>query len=544
MDAALSRLLVLRLRGGVRYRVSQFANLRGALFLLVAGGIVWMMLGAGAMAPGEGANTVPLETALKVRGFIGDFMPFALFGAFLFTVFASNGPALHFSANEINFLFAGPFSRRSLVIYKVAAYLAGAVLSAAIFALLIPGRASSGVAAFTGSFLTLVFVQLSTAAFSTCALAFEQSPVMRARQPAVVLLAAGVAALVFYVTATTDRTIFDVLVGFRHSTLGGIVLSPFIVFAELFLVEALFPDLVLWALVAIAINGALLLVILALDGRAADHALLASRRLSNRWARMRQGASFWASDKTTGRSLRRAPALGGIGPIAWRQAINATRNSGRVIIVFFVISLLTGPVLANAGAASSISGIVGLAYFFIAFIMPRSLVCDFRGELASIELYKALPLAPWRLCVGQLAVPVVLSSAIQLTMIISILLFVDGVSAPVLIALAAFTVPFSLLLYGLENLIFLFFPANLLPVGRVDFEFLGRTLVDFIAKTIIIVTAMATSSAAGYAALQASGNAWAWFALASWLVLALLALLTVPLLAFAFRRFRVSQTIA
>ena len=96
---------------------------------------------------------------------------------------------------------------------------------------------------------------------------------------------------------------------------------------------------------------------------------------------MRQGASFWASQNTTGRSLRRAPHLGGLGPIVWRQAINAVRNSGRVILVFFVVAMLTGPVLASAGTTSGVTGMVGLLYFFVAFMMPRSLVCDFRCEL-------------------------------------------------------------------------------------------------------------------------------------------------------------------
>ncbi|MGI9413168.1 MAG: putative ABC exporter domain-containing protein [Hyphomicrobiales bacterium] len=544
MDAALSQLLLLRLRGGVRYRLSQFASLRGALFLVAAAGIVWLILSAGLLAPGDGTGHNPFQDTNGMRAHIGDFMPLALFGACLFTVFAATGPALHFSQNEINFLFAGPFSRRSLVVYKICAYFTGAVLSAAIFVLLIPGRASTGFAAFTGSLLTLLFVQLATAAFSTCAHAFEGSPIMRARQPAIILLSALIAAAVLTVTATTDKTVFDVLAGFRHSWIGGIVLAPFAVFAQLFLAQNIFPDLIVWSACAIAINAALLAVIIRLDGRAADHALLASHRLSNRWARMRQGASFWASEKTTGRSLRRAPALGGLGPIAWRQAINAIRNSGRVILVFFVIAMLTGPLLASAGTTSAISGIVGLLYFFIAFMMPRSLVCDFRGELSSLELYKALPVAPWRICAGQLAVPVALSSAIELVMILSTLLFFDGPAAAVLIALAAFTVPSNLLLYGLENLVFLLFPTKLLPVGRADFEFIGRTLVDFIAKTIIIVAAGAAAGAAGLAALQASGHSWAWFAVASWLVLSLIGLMTVLLLAYAFRRFRVSQTIA
>jgi len=543
MDAALGHLLLLRFRGGIRYRLKQFANLRGALFLLVVLGIVWMHFGASISGPGGDANLMPLQAAEKLRAHMNDFMPLALLGACLFTLFASTGPALHFSQNEINFLFAGPFSRRSLVVYKICAYFAGAILSAAIFAVLIPGRASSGFAAFTGSLLTLLFIQLSTAAFSTFVQAFEDRPFMRARQPAMMALLAIMAAATLYATATTDKSIFDVLTGFRHSWFGAIMLSPFVVFTELFLAQHLFPDLALWAAGAIAINTALLLVILGLDGRAADHALSASRRLSNRWARMRQGASFWASEKTTSNSLERAPVLGGLGPVAWRQAINAVRNSGRVILVFFIIAALTGPLLANAGSASAISGFAGLGYFFIAFIMPRSLVCDFRGELGSIELYKALPIAPWRICAAQLVVPVLLSTTIQLVMIASTLLFVDNISVFVVVALAALTLPASLLLYGLENLVFLLFPTKLLPVGRVDFEFLGRTLVDFIAKTIIIVAVAIAAGFAGYAVLLATGPSWAWFSITGWVVFSAFAVLTLPLMACAFGHFKVSETI-
>ena len=298
-----------------------------------------------------------------------------------------------------------------------------------------------------------------------------------------------------------------------------------------------------WSACAIAINAGLLLVIIRFDGRAADHALSASRRLSNRWARMRHGASFWASEKTTGRSLRRAPGLAGIGPIAWRQAINAARNSGRVILFFFAIAALAGPLLASAVPTSAVGGAVGLVYFFFAFMMPRSLVCDFRGELGAIQLYKVLPIAPWRICAGQLAAPVMLASAIQVVLAFSTLLFLEGPGTGILFVSMAFAVPFNLLVYGLENLIFLLFPTKLLPVGRADFEFLGRTILDFVVKTVILVVTGVVAAGAGFAALAASGHSWTWFAVASWLVLSLIGLMTVPLLAFAFRRFRVSQTI-
>ena len=541
MDAALSRLLLLRLRGGVRYRLSQFATLRGAAFLLVLAVIVWLVVGV--LIPSDELRRIPLQDPNNLREHISNYMPLGLFAACLFTVFAATGPALHFSPTEINFLFAGPFSRRSLVIYKCCAYFAGAILSAGVFALLIPPRASTGLAAFTGSLLTLLFIQLSSAAFSMFGNAFESSRLMRARQPAILLLLTVVSATMLYVTATTDKNILDVLSGFRHSWLGTILLAPFAVFAEPFLAQKIFPDLVAWAVPAITINAALVLVIIALDGRTTDHSLSESRRLSSRWVRMKQGASFWASDKTTGRSVRRSPVLGGLGPIVWRQTMNAVRNSGRVVLVFLVIAMFTGPILASTGTTIKNNVIVGLLYFFIAFIMPRSLLCDFRGEFGNMELYKALPIAPWRICAGQLVVPVLLASAIELVMIFSTLLFFDGAAQVALIALMAFTVPSNLLLYGLENLIFLLFPTRLLPVGSVDFEFLGRALVDFILKTIIIVTAVVAAGVAGFAALDATGQSYPWLAITSWITLTVIGTLTVPLLGIAFRRFKVSQTI-
>jgi hypothetical protein len=543
MDAALRRLLLLRLRGGIRYRLRQFASPRGAVFLAIAAAIAWLALGTEILTPGNELGRVAREESSRMREGISNLMPLGLFGACIYTLFAARGPALHFPQNEIDFLFAGPFSRRSLIVYKCCAYCAGAVLSAAIIAVLIPQRASSAPFAFTGSLLTLLFIQLSSAAVSMFAQVYEDSWFIRVRKPTILLLLAVASAATVYATATTGRTVVDVLLEFRNSPFGSTILFPFVVFAELFLAERLFPDLAGWAIGAIAIDGALLLVIVELGGRASDRSLSESERLSNRWARMRQGASFWVSDKTTGHSLRRAPVLGGLGPVIWRQLINAIRNSGRAIAVFFVIAVLTGPVLASAPTERATHGLIGLVYFFIAFLMPRTLVCDFRGELGNIELYKALPVAPWRICAGQLVVPVLLSSAIELVMICSTLLFFEGTTATVLIALTVFTVPFSLLLYGLENLVMLVFPTRLLPIGRVDFDFIGRTLMDFMLKTIIIVTAVVGAGAAGYATLHATGQSWFWFGLVSWLTIAILGLLTVPSLGYAFRRFNVSQAL-
>ena len=536
MDEALGRLLLLRMRGGIRYRFSQFASVRGALFLLIFVAIIWLLLDA--------RSAAQLSGSVGLRENIRDFLPLGLLGAAIFTVFVSSGPALYFSPNEINFLFAGPFTRRGLVVYKFCAYFAGAFLSAAIITLLIPPRASTGTAAFVGALLTLLFIQLFSAAAGMCVQVFQRDWLVRLRRPAVLASIGSIAAAVLYgVAVTTDGTLIEVLVGFRRSIPGQILLAPFAVFAEILLARELFPNLLVWTALGLAINGLLLLVILQLDRKTVEQSLAESARLNNRWTRIKQGGSIWASDKTTGRSLTRAPVWAGIGPIAWRQAINAVRNSGRAILFFFVLALFTGPLVVNIGSKFTISGTIAMLYFAVAFVLPRTLVCDFRGELDKIGHYKALPISPRRICIGQMVVPVLLCSAIEIVMIGSALMFVDGAAARFLLALIVFTLPFNLLLYGVENLVFLLFPTKLVPVGRVDFDFLGRTLVEFLLKTVIVFSAVAAAAGLGIKVMHATGNSWLLFGLSVWAALSAIALFTIPLMGLAFDRFRLSQTI-
>ena len=44
MDPALRQLLMLRLRGGLRQRLLQLASVRGLLFSLAFGGIIWFLI--------------------------------------------------------------------------------------------------------------------------------------------------------------------------------------------------------------------------------------------------------------------------------------------------------------------------------------------------------------------------------------------------------------------------------------------------------------------------------------------------------------------
>ncbi len=541
MDPALFRLLVMRLRGGLRQRLLQLASVRGLLFSLAFGGVIWFLIESNSSSDTSIFGSAALDPQAYSAQIL-TFMPLVMLALSLLTVVMTTGPTFHFSPNEINFLFTGPFRRRDLIFYKFGAYVAGAALSSVFVTLFAQSQTGSALSVFVATLLTLVFVQLNSAVIGMTGQALEGSMFAKLRWPAVGLFCAVAAATVLYAWVTPDRGILDLLSEFRHSWIGTVILIPYIVFAELF-VAASVSQLAFWALVAVVINAALLYAAILLDARTTDRSLAENARLSSRWERIRQGGSFFATERTEVRSIQRAPSAGGLGPIAWRQALNALRNSFKLVIVFAGLAASIAPISLALGAPVTEEQTMMIIYIFIAFILPRNLVCDFRGDLSRMEIYKTLPIAPWRICAGQLVVQVLLGYAIALTIIASAFVFEDGVTTRVALALAAFALPLTLLIYTVENTVHLLFPVKLVAMGRADFEFLGRSIVEFIAKTIFVLAGVVASGAAGLVTFRMMGNTLVLPGLASWITLALIALLTMVPLQYAFRRFAVAETI-
>ncbi len=536
MDPALRQLLFLRLRGGLRQRLQQLASVRGLLFSLAFGGIVWFLIVT---------NSSHDSVALDPHAFsdqIMTFMPLTMLGLSLLTVLMTTGPTFHFSPNEINFLFTGPFRRRDLILYKFGAYVAGVTLTSAFVTLFAQAQTGSALSAFIATLLTLVFVQLNSAVIGMAGHALDGSKLAKMRWPATVLLCAVAVAAVIYAWVTPDRGILDLLSAFRHSWIGTIVLIPYIAFAELFVARTL-TDLALWALVAVIINAALLYAVIRLDAHTTDRSLAENARLSSRWERIKQGGSFFATQRTEVRSIRRAPIAGGLGPIAWRQVLNALRNSFKLIIIFAGMAACITPISLALNAPITELQTLTIVYVFFAFILPRNLVCDFRGDLSRMEIYKTLPISPWRICAGQLVVQVLLAYVIALTIIGSALVFEESMTPQIALILAAFALPLTFLIYAVENTVHLLFPVKLVAMGRADFEFLGRSIVEFIAKTIFVLAAMAASGAVGMWAFKMTGTGLVLPGMVSWLALTLIGVVTLAALQYAFQRFAVAETI-
>jgi hypothetical protein len=541
MDAALLRLLAMRMRGGLRLRLMQLASLRGVLFFVALGGIIWLLIASGQLVPTEGLFGGATLDSPAVRAQVETFMPLGMLGMTLLTVLLSTGPSFHFSPAEINLLFVGPFNRRDLILYKFIAYAAGAALSAALVIPFAQSHTGSALSAFSAAFLTLLFVQLNSAAVGMAWQALEGNRLARLKWPVTSAVCVIALAAMTYAWTDPDQSVSGLLSDVRYSWVGTIILMPYIVFAELFMTRAHAAELALWAAIAILINALLLWAVIKLDRRTAEFALRENTRLSDRWERMKQGGSFWATQKSEIRSIRTAPTLGGLGPIAWRQAIKAVRNSSKLIVVFLVAAACIGPVSSMTGVSITGERGVVMIFFFFGFVLPRALICDFRGDLSRMETYKTLPIAPWRICMGQLVVQVLLSYLVAVTVIVSLLLFDDRLGAPVALALAAFALPLTFLVYAVENTIFLLFPAKAVPMGRADFEFLGRSLVEFIVKTVVILIAASLAIGVGVFMVLTLKSTLVVAGVASSVSLALIAGLATVVMQNAFKRFVVAE---
>ncbi|MGR8981841.1 MAG: putative ABC exporter domain-containing protein [Gammaproteobacteria bacterium] len=535
----LAKLLLLRLRGGVRQRLKELKTLRGLLFLLVTMAVIALLLNQSSM-PATPLGSFFSGDIEQQRKQIAQLMPTGLLAAFLLMTVTSPGPGLYFSPSEINLLFSGPFTRRALVLYKLCFYAFGAFLSSLLIMLLVPAVTYTPTAAFLSAFLTLMFIQLLTVAAGLLGQLLRRYFYPGARWGYVII------PLIFLIAATGLYSV-DVsggmdgaLARFRSSLGGAAILAPFEVFAHIFLAKSIFPDLLGWTALGLALNIGLLAVVIVLDGRSLEASTAASLELHKRWERARRSGLPWGAQPAIARPSIRPPLFGGMGPLAWRQMLSAFRNSRKALLVYLSMAALAGPFLVIAGAGISLWSLLGGVFFAAVFVLPRTLVFDFRSDLDIMENFKALPMPPWKISLGQLASPVLLTSLIEGVLLGSAAVFLDGKPRVFIIGIGPFLAPFNLLLYGLENLFFLLFPAPLVPVGRADFDFLGRTMVGFAVTAIILMISCFLAAIAGQAAANIMGWPWQAFVAVAWLSLTLIALMTLPLLSWAFDRFDVS----
>ncbi|MGA2798927.1 MAG: putative ABC exporter domain-containing protein [Thermoguttaceae bacterium] len=535
MDQALVKLLKLRLHGAVRRSFRGVKTVRGAIFFLLGLAAMLMWLGPQVMMFFVAKHETVDPQVLR------DILPLVLLGLLLMSMLgAARMEGIHFTAAEVDFLFSGPFSRRQLLVYKLSSGMFAALFTALFFSIMLMRFASLWTAVFLGFFLTMVFMHFLATALVLAGQALAERLYTRARK-AMMLIILGLLVVLAarLLPAFFERGFQEAARGMRGSALWFWLTMPLEPFVRAISAQKIFPDLVGWASTAAAVDLALLALVVRFDVNYMESSLVASQKRYAMLQRRRSTGRMVVKPHVAWRAPR-LPWLGGAGPIAWRQLTTAIRSiHGLMIFFLIVLCLAAAPLLSKMQNSSEATGMLVFQICFLTMLLTRMLAFDFRGDLDYMDWAKSLPLRPVAIALGQLAVPVLLMTAIHVMFFSTLAAFSQG-SRPMLLAAMLFSPPFNFLLFGVDNLLFLLFPFRAVATTPGDMQHIGRTMVEFFAKIFLLALCCGAAAAPGAVAYWISGGSWVAALALTWLGLLFCGCLVVPCIAWAFRRFDVA----
>jgi hypothetical protein len=551
VDRALLLLIGLRTRGAIRRMFRKVRGVRGAIALAVGIIVVgsWLLPSLlMLLRPGPPSGAIEaVQSAALAYG------PVILLGVCALPLLTGQSLSLAFSPAEVDFLFAGPFTRRRLLAYKVLVNALGAAVLSLFIGLALSRLGGHALAPYLGGFLALILTQLFGMLIAVAGAAVGPKLFSNLRSLLMAVLISGIGIGVIAWLAPLPALFSE---GWLPRLLAlppvQAALWPFAVFIRLLTAQSA-GELAAWGLCALAINTLLFLGIVRLDVLATEAALSASERHA---AQREQAQRSAAGAATAGWLGARwtfpwpAPPGGwllGAGPIFWRQATTCLRGAPAVlastavmlvcILGFGLWTRLGSPLPPGTLAIVGIQVVVMLTIFQTVLLR-----FDFRADLDRMESLKALPLHPLAIAAGQLGTPVAFMTLSQwLLAAVGAGLFPS--QGWIFLAAAAAVPGLNTMLVGVENFMFLLYPSRP-PAGPVfDLQRMGRGTFISLAKMLVLLVAAALVAGAGAAAYFALGRSWPAAVLAGWIVLAVISWATVLAVAGAFRGFDVSRDV-
>lgn len=530
---ALMTLLAMRVRAAVRRFLKKLQTPAGCLFAGVAGGFMMLWLGPALLE--SFLRPDPSPEGIRRYG------PLMLFGYTLLTLFsAKRERGIFFSASEVTFLFAGPYSRRQLLVYKLISQQIGVLIISIFFTAIFAVRASTLFGGWLGILLSLSFMNL----IQTLIVLLGQSLRERAYNLSRKLALAGLA-LILVGGALAEVPVdlerpdpFAILRGVLESRTLAIMTLPFLPFVEVMAAPGL-AAMAPWLGLALALQLTAVWIIVRLDADFLEASMATSRRVHERLEKARRGQTVWTP--AAGSTRRRIPGpwhLFGAGPILWRQLTTAIRSSSGAFLFSFLLlaGFVAFGVIGSTGRLDDeIQTLVTMGGVALLFILPGFLTFDFRGDMENLESLRLLPVSPYAIVLGELAAPVLVASCVAVPpfLILGPTLGLD----PLSIGLAAVLIPAVLTFtIGLENLVFLLSPGRQ-SVNAGDLQGFGRNILLSLLKGLVFIGAIAVTGVLMLIGSAILGRSPAWLFVASGLVTAAAAdILLIPTLARAFQR--------
>ena len=320
-----------------------------------------------------------------------------------------------FSPADVDFLFAGPFRRRHLILYHVACLYPPIVL----VSVFLYGVFAQGLGSWPLVLAGILLCEMTAAhvrlIVSILAVQIGERTFQRLRGPfrlAVMVVTIG---LVVAITSlfTARGGIRPALAGIADSPVARAVFYPAAAVGDV--ARAATPLDALPALAgSMAAFLATLLALLALRVDFLEASLAASERLAARKARLRSGKAPSTVVAMEGPAARvRLPALRlfhGGGAVAWKNLVVA-RRSGRTLLFSLVFGVILVVPTTLSGRGSDTSAMVTTALF--PFLLSSAFAFDFRGESNHVALLKSLPVSATGLAAAEIFVPTLLALLVQ-----------------------------------------------------------------------------------------------------------------------------------
>ncbi len=550
MHPALSQLLKLRRRARWRRLVASLKTPRGALLIAVTAVFFSCMIVPNLLLPltasltpeGERLHRDLVQSSQPAIRTIG---PLLLLAFALVSIGTSMAEvAIYFSPAEVDFLFAGPFSRRELLYYKLRQSAANALWGGTLFALVSSRFSAHLLGAWLACVLAILFMNALTLAITLLGQLVTQRAYTQSRRMVLLAAAALIGLGLWQVMPAADgQSPLSVAAAFRESPPGRVLLAPFEVFPRIATAQS-YAGIALYSGIGAAMTLGLFALAVSLDVNYLETAQHVSQRIYERMQRRRAGGGPMSAAPLAPRQLRlpRLPWLFGIGPNLRRQGLLLLRRSQGMLFLVLLVLVMAGIVAVTIRQAAPrsvyfapLAILAALAYQSL--LAALQLPTGFRGDLDRMDWLKSLPLHPSAIVCGQITGAAVLLSLLQAPLLLGAWAWLQG-GHEIFIAGLALLLPLNWLLFGIENLVFLIFPYRQTPTTAGDFQFLGKFLLLSLLKLMLSCLAVVVAAAGAVLYLISPGL---WLPLAGSLSLLLAIDAAILLLATrAYERFDVS----
>ena len=559
LHPALGKLIVLQSRGKLRRVLRKCQSRRRAILTVVALGLATIWLAQAVVAIVLRPPADPAKFA--------SIAPICMFAVCLLKtarlLMTRENAGVRFRPAELMLLQTAPLLHREIRTYKVAGHAVSVVITALCASFFLCPDVPMWIGAFLGALCTMLFTYLT---YMVVAVVFEHLSHSAYRR--VQLTAASILGLVVFFCLTHGPTRPDVAVHWTgvaqldsfldgvvvlsETTVGTVLLAPFLACTRIMTAPSV-ASVCAWGSGGAVINLVALFLLLFLEQKLSRRTELREQR---DYRLLRDNFVVTPAEvvqpSTRRRCLPQLPWLGGAGPVAWRQLVTAWHNrTGVTLLLVFFTASLSGLLLSwFDGHVDDPVKILFVLVVMTNLILPAILTYDFRRDVDRFAALKSLPISSRGIVLGELLTPVLISTICQIAVVAIVASVHTHLAAPLAIG-CYFLLPANVVIYGLENFVFLLYPYRITEYDlqastrRVVMLFakllvLFGTLLFALATALLVVCVGQASQHFGEFGEFVTGHLKALLMVSWWLVTTAAALSLVRLLCWAFRRFDLS----